>query len=107
MGKINNESIVDIYGTVKKLSKPIESCSIKNVEIGITHCYVVSSSKNVLPFQIEDAMNDENKPEEGKITVALATKLDNRVLDLRLPSNQAIFRIKAAICRFYRGYLDS
>ena len=62
MGKIPNESIVDIYGTVKRVNKPIESCSIKDTEIGITHCYVISRSKSVLPFQIEDGMNDENKP---------------------------------------------
>lgn len=109
IGKIPNESIVDIYGTVKRVNKPIASCSVKDTEIGITHCYVISRSKEVLPFQMLDAMNDEFKKDypEGTNIVSLKTKLDNRVLDLRLPSNQAIFRIKAGITRYYREYLNS
>lgn len=50
IGKIPNESIIDVHGTVKHVGKPIESCSVKNIEVGITHVYVISRSKNVLPF---------------------------------------------------------
>lgn len=57
--KISNESIVDIYGKVKKLEKPVEGCSIKGLEVNIEKCYVVSRSKNVLPFQMEDAERNE------------------------------------------------
>ncbi|MCP4294242.1 MAG: hypothetical protein GY786_01395 [Proteobacteria bacterium] len=107
LGKVPNESIVDIYGKVKFLKKPVESVSVKNLELQITNCYVISRANNVLPFQIDDGMNDENNPKEGQNIVALKTKLDNRVLDLRLPSNQAIFRIKAGVCRFYREFLTN
>ena len=31
--KVSPESIVDIEGVVKKVEKPIESCSLKNIEI--------------------------------------------------------------------------
>jgi len=31
--------------------------------------------------------------------------LDNRVLDLRTPANQAIFRLEAGVCRLFRDIL--
>lgn len=40
------------------------------------------------------------------IKVNQETRLDNRVLDLRTPTNQAIFRIQAAVCRLFRETLD-
>ena len=33
------------------------------------------------------------------------TRLDNRVLDLRTPTNQAIYRVQAGICRLFRETL--
>lgn len=33
------------------------------------------------------------------------TRLDNRVLDLRTPANQAIFRLEAGVCRLFRDIL--
>ena len=32
----------------------------------------------------------------------LKTRLDNRIIDLRTTSKQAIFRIQAAVCRYFR-----
>jgi len=33
--------------------------------------------------------------------------LDNRIIDLRTTTNQAIFRVEAAICRLFRDHLTS
>jgi len=38
--------------------------------------------------------------------VNLDTRLDNRVLDLRTVTNQAIFRIEAGVCRLFRDTLS-
>lgn len=98
---------MDIEGTVKKLTKPVESCSIKNIEIGVNKFYVVSRANNVLPFQMFDAQKNENiqegtpenQQEESKdVVVKLKTRLDNRVMDLRTPASQAIFRVQSKIC---------
>lgn len=44
--------------------------------------------------------------EEGlNIRVNQDTRLDNRVLDLRTPANQAIFRLEAGVCRLFRETL--
>lgn len=44
-------------------------------------------------------------PEGLKIRVNQDTRLDNRVLDLRTPANQAIFRLEAGVCRLFRDVL--
>lgn len=31
--------------------------------------------------------------------------MDNRILDLRTPANQAIFRLEAGVCRLFRDVL--
>lgn len=42
---------------------------------------------------------------QGLATVGADIKLDNRVLDLRTPTNQAIFRVEAGVMRLFRSYL--
>jgi len=37
--------------------------------------------------------------------VSLKTRLDNRVLDLRTPATQAIFRVQSKICQYFREHL--
>jgi len=39
------------------------------------------------------------------VVVSQDTKLDNRVIDLRTPTNQAIFKIQSAVCTLFREYL--
>ncbi|CAF5215766.1 unnamed protein product, partial [Rotaria magnacalcarata] len=35
------------------------------------------------------------------------TRLDNRVIDLRTPANQAIYRVEAGVCKLFRDTLDA
>lgn len=44
-------------------------------------------------------------PNSLQIRVNQDTRLDNRVLDLRTPANQAIFRLEAGVCRLFRDIL--
>lgn len=112
MGGVVNESIVDIYGKLTATQNEIKKCSIKNYELQIQKFFVVNRSHNQLPFQMEDALRKYNKNQteeennqEKLATVALKTRLDNRVMDLRTPTNQAIFRVQSAICSYYRQFL--
>ena len=54
------ESIVDITATVRKVPKPIESCTQKDVELGVETIFLVVSAPKVLPFQMEDALRKVN-----------------------------------------------
>ena len=154
IGSIPLESIVDVVGEVVLAAKPVESCSLKTVEIKISQLFLVVESTNVLPFQMEDANRKgnpddeeddvvqtevlvEEKPKEeakgnsddasvaknkkGKkkekveknekvekkeIIVKMKTRLDNRTLDLRVPTTQALFRLQSGVALLFREYLD-
>ena len=66
----------------------------------------MSNSDTQLPLQIEDAGRKLTEDEEGNFArVNQDTRLDNRVLDLRTPTNQAIFRLEAGVGMLFRDYL--
>ncbi|EEB06158.1 cytoplasmic aspartate-tRNA ligase Drs1 [Schizosaccharomyces japonicus yFS275] len=114
-GSIPLETIILVEGIVKKSPELIKSTTVQDVEIQISSVFVVSSVKKQLPFLVEDAARSEQQikaseesAKEGDskfVRVLLDTRLDNRVLDLRTPTNQAIFQIQAGICRAFRDYL--
>lgn len=85
----------------------IESCSQKDVEVELKSVYVISAAKPQLPLQIEDAARPVNEMDEMTLNIRVNqdTRLDNRVLDLRTPANQAIFRVEAGVCKLFRDIL--
>ena len=68
----------------------IEACTQNKVELLVKQLWVTSESEPQLPLQIEDAgRKDTDEDTDGlTITVKQDTRLDNRVLDLRTPTNQ-------------------
>lgn len=104
--KIPRESIIEIVARVVKPEKPIEGCSIQH-ELHMEEVFTVNKSFPVLPFQLEDASRqvldqkaedkkDESAAEESKEKMPYVyqdTRLNNRIIDLRVPANQAIFRL--------------
>ncbi|XP_022204760.2 aspartate--tRNA ligase, cytoplasmic [Nilaparvata lugens] len=113
VSNITKESIIDVLATVVSVKSKIESCTQKDIELHIVEAWVVSAAKSQLPLLIEDAsrpIKDENEEEEIEglnIRVSQDTRLDNRVLDLRTPANQAIFRLEAGVCKLFRDVLTS
>ncbi|GAB0093856.1 Aspartate--tRNA ligase, cytoplasmic [Sergentomyia squamirostris] len=108
-GNIHKESIVDLKANAISVPNKIESCTEQTLELSVLEIYVVSTAKAQLPLQIEDAARPENPddPEGLNIRVNQDTRLDNRVLDLRTPANQAIFRLEAGVCRLFRDILTA
>ncbi|XP_062542152.1 aspartate--tRNA ligase, cytoplasmic [Armigeres subalbatus] len=106
-GSVPRESIIDIKAKVVQVESKIESCTEQNLELHVLEIYLVSAAKAQLPLQIEDAARPEKSddPEALKIRVNQDTRLDNRVLDLRTPANQAIFRLEAGVCKLFRDIL--
>ena len=70
----------------------IEACTQNKVELLVKQLWVTSESEPQLPLQIEDAgRKDTDEDTDGlTITVKQDTRLDNRVLDLRTPTNQVM-----------------
>uniref|UniRef100_A0A7M4EAG9 Aspartate--tRNA ligase, cytoplasmic n=1 Tax=Crocodylus porosus TaxID=8502 RepID=A0A7M4EAG9_CROPO len=76
---INKESIVDIEGVVRKVHQKIGGCTQQDVELHIQR--------------------------DGRATVNQDTRLDNRVIDLRTSTSQAVFRLQSGICQLFRETL--
>ncbi|KAJ8944815.1 hypothetical protein NQ318_013151 [Aromia moschata] len=104
---IPKESIIDLEAKVAEAPSGVAGCTQREVELVASQVWVVSASIPQLPLQIEDASRPE-KPEDEEglnIRVNQDTRLDNRILDLRTPTNQAIFRLEAGVCRLFRDIL--
>merc|ERR1712168_229831 len=103
---ISKESIVDVEAEIVKVADKIESCTQQQIELHVRQVWVVSSSDPQLPLQIEDTARKISEEDEGNFArVNQDTRLDNRVLDLRTPANQAIFRLEAGVCQLFRDHL--
>ena len=113
--QLNLESIVVVEGVVKKAPEPIKSCSVQDAELHITKIFIESEAPARLPFQVEDAVRSEQMIKESEekagdgdsqyARVQLDTRLNNRVLDLRTPTNHAIFKISAGVRQIFREFL--
>lgn len=111
--KITNESVIDIYGDVTIVQSTVRGVTQNDVEIKIRKLFVVSSSSNTLPFQLEDASKPEisstatsssSSMSSTNIIVTQDVRLDNRWIDLRTPANHAIFKIQSRVCQYFRQF---
>ncbi|KAI8319808.1 aspartyl-tRNA synthetase [Martensiomyces pterosporus] len=106
---IPSESIVSIVAEVVKPQEPVKSCTVGDVELHLTKLFVTSEVTATLPFSLEDASRPETDYEKDPslVKVLLDTRLNNRVVDLRTITNNAIFKIQAAVCQLFREYLTN
>uniref|UniRef100_A0A8C0H829 Aspartate--tRNA ligase, cytoplasmic n=1 Tax=Chelonoidis abingdonii TaxID=106734 RepID=A0A8C0H829_CHEAB len=103
---INKESIVDVEGIVRKVHQKIGGCTQQDVELHVQRIYVISLAEPRLPLQLDDAVRAEVEgEEEGRATVNQDTRLDNRVIDLRTCTSQAVFHLQSGICQLFRETL--
>ena len=114
IASVTKESILDVEGVIQSVPNKIESCSQQDVEIHVKRLFVISTSEAQLPLQIEDASRpDTEEVEESNDSEGLAirvnqdTRLNNRVLDLRTPTSQAIYRIEAGVGKLFRDSLEN
>lgn len=98
--RIPKESIVEIKGKVSIPDKPVQGCTQK-AEVHVIEIWTVNKSAPILPFQIEDASrkvenqeaerdaNPGEKHEEEKKSAVVKqdVRLNNRIIDLRVPAN--------------------
>ncbi|KAI9617352.1 hypothetical protein H4Q26_013224 [Puccinia striiformis f. sp. tritici PST-130] len=99
------ESIVIVEGIIQKPIEDIKTCTVSKLEIKLDKIFVLAEAPAKLPFLLEDASRPVDLlPKEGEqfVTVGTDTRLDNRVLDLRTPVNQAIFRVQSRVCNLFR-----
>ena len=115
--KIPKESIVEVNAEVTIPEKPVEGCS-QLPELKINSFFIIDKSAPILPFQIDDASkicldqaaedkNDEEEKGDGEKSTVVKqdVRLNNRIIDLRVPTNQAIFKLQAGVCKLYREFM--
>ncbi|KAL9225015.1 hypothetical protein vseg_000987 [Gypsophila vaccaria] len=99
---LSRESIVDVVGVVSVPGEPLKGTT-QQVEIQVRKLYCISRASPSLPINIEDAARSdleiEEAAKEGKqlAKVNQDTRLNYRVLDIRTPANQAIFRLQSEV----------
>lgn len=117
------ESIVDVKALVVKTPEKVESCTVQSIELNAVEFFCVSEAEPRLPFELEDASRPDteydDKEEDGDQSATTAdgkpklvkvnqdTRLDNRVIDIRTITNQAIFRLQSAVCKLFRDFFLS
>ncbi|ORX67048.1 aspartyl-tRNA synthetase [Linderina pennispora] len=106
---LSNESIIKVVAEVVKPQEPVKSCTVGDVELHISKLFVISEALAQLPFSLEDASRPEADYEKDPslVKVLLDTRLNNRVVDLRTITNNAIFKIQAAVGNLFREFLSN
>ena len=92
--KLQPESLVQVHGILKEPPEPIRSASHAGVEVDICSIHLVNAAQNA-PFS-------NYKPPES-----LRNRMSSRILDLRHPSNQVLFRIRSLVTTKFRETLES
>ncbi|PIA43964.1 hypothetical protein AQUCO_01800194v1 [Aquilegia coerulea] len=109
---LNKESIVDVYGIVSKPNEPIKAAT-QQVEVQVSRLYCINRAIEKLPINFEDAIRSEAEIEAAALEnkqlarVNRDTRLDYRVLDIRTPAKQGIFRIQCQVENIFRNFLIS
>jgi ergosteryl-3beta-O-L-aspartate synthase len=100
---IRSGSLLLVTGEVQRPVQDITGTSIHDAEILIDRLHVVSERTDPVPFSVYDA--EVTIPDAPEISDR--TRFANRVLDLRTPTSQSIFRIQSGVCSLFRDFLDS
>lgn len=92
--KLHSETLVQISGTLKEPPEPIRSASHAGVEVDIDSIHLVNEA-SAAPFS-------NYKPPE-----TLRNRMTSRILDLRHPANQVVFRVRSLVTQKFRSTLDN
>ncbi|ERN12570.1 hypothetical protein AMTRI_Chr01g136440 [Amborella trichopoda] len=109
---LSRESYIDVYGVVSVPGVAIKGSS-QQVEVQGRKIFCINRAIPTLPFNLEDAARSEaefikaEQTGEQLVRVGQDTRLNNRVLDMRTPANQGIFRIQYQVCNLFRMFLSS
>ncbi|KAJ7631032.1 hypothetical protein FB45DRAFT_979198 [Roridomyces roridus] len=110
-GSLADESIVLVQGLVKRSPEPIKSATVQDVEVQVAQIHLISGIDGRLPFSLDDASRpdtEEAADDDRQFSrVLLDTRLNNRVVDLRTQTNQAVFKLQSVIGDLFRQHLSS
>lgn len=91
--RLEPESLVQVTGTLQRPPQPIKSSSYTNLEVKVYSVHLINPAHDL-------AFANYDPPETAQ------QRLGNRILDLRHPANQALFRIRSMVTRVFREVLE-
>jgi aspartyl-tRNA synthetase len=99
------ESVVLCKGHLRHPQEAVQATSIHHLEIIVDSLHIVAAPTKQLPFTVQQASMPRIDEEER--TISDRTLLASRLVDLRTPTAQAIFRIQSGVCNLFRTALDA
>lgn len=110
---IHINSVVRVSGVVSKPDPPVASATLSGLELHVTKIYMIAEAGEQIPIQVKDLERPNERPDEeakevaGEVPiVSLATRLDNRPIDLQTKCNQAILSISHGVEALFQEYLS-
>lgn len=101
--------IVQVRGKVQAPGVPVLGCTIHDVELSVDEVHLVVRREEPVPFSVYEAeirTTEEDQVEGRHSYIPDRTRLTNRILDLRTPTSQSIFRVQSALSNLFRSSLD-
>lgn len=109
IAQIKPEAYIEVAGNVVSVATPVRGCTKGSFEIHARSTSIVSPVTARLPFLAKDAAvfrrENDADADAPACAVSYTQRLDNRFLDLRLRSTQAIFRLVDTAMQSFREYL--
>ncbi|KAI1331448.1 aspartyl-tRNA synthetase [Xylariaceae sp. FL0255] len=102
------ECIVHIQGELRAPPEPIKTCNIHDIEVLITTMHVLTQVENPLLIDVfaMDRVEENEETHQRELVVSNRVRTANRVLFLRTPVMQSVFRIRSGITNIFRSTLD-
>jgi lysyl-tRNA synthetase class II len=101
VGHIRSGSIVVAKGTLQKAEQDVTGTTFHDVDILLNGLNLVTERVFSIPFSVYEA----EAATDGH-AIADRVRLSNRILDLRSPTSQAIFRLQSGMCNLFRIFLS-
>ena len=104
---------LQVEGVLKLAEIKSEMITQRGIELDVDRIFAVHPAQRITPFAVEDAARPEEssagatEEEKALPRVLLDTRLNNRVIDLRTATNQAIFRINRNLNLFREFFLEN
>ena len=120
-GGLNNETAVEVTGSVKQPEEPVTSTTVSNFELHVEKLFIVAEAVEKLPVQYKDCLlpapvgeslqedvkttTTEEVKQPEKILTSLEARLNHPVIDKRTPCAHAIIELESAIKDLYQEYM--
>lgn len=107
-GHLQRESLVHVEGRLRNPPHPVTGCTVHDVEIAIDNLYLLipmDAPAGLDAHAVDNAPGDEPANHLSSRGPSRNNATD-RIVTLRTPEMQSIFRIKSGVCNAFRSVLD-